>query len=292
MESEELTISDMSGEKCLIFDQDGTKMLAQATLAIKQATSFTNMKLAATLETTQNSNPNYTLTLKQITSQLTTGVYQVKVTSEFSGQYFLLDIKDMEWELKNANLSTTVEYDMFKVNSITKSEYKKLSNTNYDFDWSRLNIPDGCSGSKQADAFEDMVNDMLLRMAPENYSRIGIGVDRARDSQFEINMTSWLPKINAPTKWILQCKYSVNQRNLGINEIYKEMIKVLMHKPDYYLLVTNRKLTNDFHDWIKSDLMSTTNYFIPFKAILIQREELESLLLEPEFLDLKNKYFG
>lgn len=170
-----------------------------------------------------------------------------------------------------------------------------LSNTPYEFDWSKLIVPAGCSGTKPSDAFEDLINEIihLSFKGLVNYERSGPGVDRGRDGEFEIDMAAWLPKANATTKWILQCKYSVNiNTSLRIDEIYSEMIKVLMHKPDYYLLVTNRKITQDFKDWFNSDLMKNTTYFIPYKKILIQREELESLLSQPQYLHLKAKYFG
>lgn len=73
------------------------------------------------------------------------------------------------------------------------------------------------------------------------------------------------------------------------NEII--LVKVIMHKPDHYLLITNRKITSDFSDWIDNQVFSNTDYFIPFKVHLIQKEQLEVILSTPQYRIIMQKYF-
>ena len=288
-------LDEMQGEQCFIYNQAGLTLLGQGTFSFAKPTVTTMVQDLPVLPIPVHSfnDQTYVMKIKQITNELKDAIYTVKVLCTYNGQYFALEIKGIYWKNKAGNLETQIVSEEILLTEIDELEYSYISNERYEFNWSELIVPDDCSGKKQSDAFEDLINTLILQARTENFSRIGVGVDRARDGQFEINMTSWLPKINVPTKWILQCKYSVNKNtSLTIDEIYTEMIKVLMHKPDYYLVVTNRKITSDFLDWFNSDLMQGTNYFIPFKKILIQREEVESMLSTPQNLLLKKKYFG
>ncbi|BAH44558.1 hypothetical protein BBR47_35810 [Brevibacillus brevis NBRC 100599] len=286
------TMEQLNGERCYIFDQVGSKLLAHATFAVSDVSYFTSQMHEARLPVRSDS-PTYRLTLKQVTSSLHKGSYQVKVLAKLEGlHHVVLKIDDVSWDVFGGHLTAQVPKDTLSVVPITEEDFEALSRAVFDFDWSKLIVPAECSGTKQSDAFEDLVSELLQTMAIDNFTRIGTGVDRGRDGQFQINMASWIHSVNVSTNWVLQCKYSMNRSNLSIDEIYSEMIKVLMHKPDYYLLVTNRKLTSDFVDWFQSDLMQDTNYYIPFKKVLIQREELEGMLSLPQYLWLKKKYFG
>ncbi|CAM3803683.1 hypothetical protein ABER99_21335 [Paenibacillus glucanolyticus] len=292
------SLDDLNGERCYIYQSSGSKLLAHGSFVFRQGSSFRkNIEQYAMVASShlQKDTNECRLALKQITKELKDGIYKVIVLTQYDdNKYALLEIEGINWENKRGYLETKVPIPTLSIQPITKDEYIEISKTTYEFDWSKLNVPPGCSGTKQSDAFEDLINELILHSKDiVNYARIGTGVDRARDGQFEINMASWLPKVNASTRWILQCKYSVDKNtSLAIDEIYSEMIKVLMHKPDYYLLVTNRKITSDFLDWFNSDLMLETNYFIPYKKILIQREELEELLVQPEYIHLRKKFFG
>ncbi|MDR6717404.1 hypothetical protein [Paenibacillus sp. 2003] len=293
MSLERATILDeMQGEKCFIYNQEGLTLLGQGTFSYVRPT-VPSMMQGLPVPIHSFKDETYLMKIKQITNELTDALYIVKVLCKYDDKFFALELKDIRWINKAGNLETQISTERILLTEIDEEDYSKISNDRYEFNWSELIVPDDCSGAKQSDAFEDLINTLILHAQTENFSRIGVGVDRARDGQFEINMTSWLPKTNVSTKWILQCKYSVNKNtSLTIEEIYTEMIKVLMHQPDYYLVVTNRKITSDFLDWFNSDLMQGTNYFIPFKKVLIQREEIEAMLSTPGNLPLKKKYFG
>lgn len=263
-------IEAMNGLQCHIFNSAGSKLLAHGIFTARHRYDFLSnfQGIMPTPEMSNKDDDECRLALKQVTKELDDGVYKVSVLTKYEGAYVILESPDLNWENKNGFLESRVSLQALGIRTISEEEYMEISSMTYEFDWSKLIIPTGCSGTGQADAFEDLINEIILSESNGvvNYGRIGTGVDRARDGQFEIDMASWLPKVNATTRWILQCKYSVDKNtSLKIDEIYSEMIKVLMHKPDYYLLVTNRKITSDFIDWFQSDLMSNTNYYIPYK---------------------------
>ncbi len=281
-------LENFNGETCYIYDTN-RKLLSEGTLTKGNAKSFSDiMNNSINFQVTEQDSIK--VSVKNLVYPLNSNQYIVTSTIEQEGHFYLLEI-NCYWESYGTLVAKNIEVEHCSFSEISKQEYDTIKKrTVYNFDWSNIIIEPG-GGKTKADAFEDLCIEMISKWQVLNLDRIGKGVDRGRDGTFIVNMDSWIPIVNKPTKWVLQCKYSESYAKLEIDEIYSEMVKVLMHEPDYYLLMTNRKITSDFLDWFNSKTISDSPYFIPYKKILIQREQLESELSKPEFLEIRMKYF-
>jgi len=261
------------GKGCFIFNIKNVKKNIQDVL----------IDVTTEIKTT-NSNKRYEIKIQNLYTKLKDGE-----------DYFEeLKIDKMVWKNDDNRLIGELSEEVISksnIEQITSEDYEVFKNLSFACNWSDIRIPAEGVGKTKPDAFEDLVQDLLLESFDiENYSRIGKGADRGRDGQFEKNISGWLPKVTINTKWIVQCKYSENYNNLDQNEIFNELVKVLIHKIDYYMIVTNRKLTQDFKDWFYSEGVQNHCNF-PFKKILIQKEQLESILSQEKFSNIRNKYF-
>lgn len=235
------------------------------------------------------------VTIKDIDNTLRSGNYSLISMVNLEDQYFSLTISENLFTYNNDKLVSNVPFSDFLITEVDKVEYQQFNSFRNELNWSKILIPEGCVGgdkASQADAFESLCQEVVQVWGAKSFRAIGKGPDRGRDGTFLIDAYSWIPiETNYSNSWILQCKYSIKYKNLEIDEIYSEMVKVLMHKPDYYLLMTNRKVTNDFEDWFR-ETVNGIKYHIPFKAILIGRTQLEQVLSNPEMIHLRRKYFG
>lgn len=284
-------IDIFNGESCEIYNESD-ELIANGRIAISTFSSVEQMYLA---HTPSESIQEIDISLKDIDVEIETGVYSLKSVIKFQETYISFELKESEFQLSDRNLTKRVDLLTIIFSETDVSVFNKFLERKNELNWSEILIPNGCVGgdtATQADAFESLCQELVQLWGAKSFGAIGKGTDRGRDGTFKIVADSWIPiTTNYSNSWILQCKYSDSYRNLEITEIYKEMVKVLMHKPDYYLLMTNRKKTNDFSDWLEN-LADNKDYYIPYKIVLIERQQLEHILSLPKTASLKRKYFG
>ena len=226
--------------------------------------------------------------------QLNRGAFVVKsiIFIERLNKYVKLHIPEQVYELFGTAMTHKIEIESIIIEDSNESEYEIFRKKVYVYEWENIIIPQDCSGKDSYDAFEDLCLKLIESWGGKSIIKTGKGPDSGRDGQFLVEMDSWIPIITGySTRWILQCKYSKEAKNLQKEEIYRDMVKALEFQPDYFLLMTNRNFTDQFETWFNSDLMKEPNYYIPFKKIIIQRELLESELSQPQHESLRKKYF-
>ncbi|HEE9033890.1 TPA: hypothetical protein R2I11_004201 [Bacillus cereus] len=282
-------LNNFNGENCYVFDESH-KLLSEGTITKGNTKGFKDL-MNKSLNFEQDENESITVSVKNLTYPLESGVYIVKTTLNYENSFYLLEISSY-WESYGTLVTKNLDAKVVLFMEVNEQEYETFKKRIvFNFDWPNIIVQPSGVGQTKSDSFEDLCIEMISKWQVLNLDRIGKGVDRARDGSFIVNMDSWIPIVNKPTKWVLQCKYSEQNSKLEIDEIYSEMVKVLMHQPDYYLLMTNRKITSDFIDWFNSETINSSPYFIPFKKILIQKEQIEAELSKPEFLEIRMKYF-
>ncbi|MCM3317321.1 restriction endonuclease [Rummeliibacillus stabekisii] len=237
-----------------------------------------------------------TITVKELDVKLNNDNYKLSSIVKVSDNEFIcLNINLVLLNIESGNLKGSVHFTEFLITETDKQSYDEFSEYTRKLNWPEIKLPEEYAGKDRIDeagAFEALCLDIISHWGGQNIEIIGKGQDRGRDGEFKIAAYSWIPILtDYSNSWILQCKYSKGYENLNISEIYEEVAKVIMHKPDYYLLMTNRKITNDFKDWFEKALQDN-KYHIPFKCILINKTQIEQILAEPEMSYIKHKYFG
>ncbi len=284
-------LNEFNALKCHIYDPNG-KLESEGTFSLNIAKGYYN-DIDNKIFATQNDNiiDSIIINIKNIDKDLSNGNYIIEIISRFKAdKYYKIKITEGEWQSYGSILSKKINTNELKIDEVTENDFNSFNAIKYDFDWSNIRTDSSTTGNEKEDAFEDLCIELLGKWEVKDLKRIGKGADRGRDASYYFN-DSKIPLIGATSSWVVQCKYSVNYTSLEIEDIYKEMIKVIMHKPDHYLIMTNRKIKNDFLDWITNDIFKTTDYFIPFKVHLIQKEQLEAELSKPENRYLRQKYF-
>ncbi|WP_102694006.1 restriction endonuclease [Rummeliibacillus pycnus] len=237
-----------------------------------------------------------TITIKELDVKLDSDNYKLSsIVKEDEDNFISLDINLVNLKIESGNLIGRVNFSEFHITKSDKESYERFSEYTRKLNWREIKLPKEYAGKDKVDeagAFEALCLDIISHWGGQNIEIIGKGQDRGRDGEFKIAAYSWIPILtNYSNSWILQCKYSKDYDNLSVREIYEEVVKVLMHKPDYYLLMTNRKITSDFKDWFEKALKEN-KYHIPFKCILINKTQIEQILADPEMSYIKRKYFG
>lgn len=261
----------------------GKMSISNFTTVIRRYTEFTEI-------------PEFNITIGNIDRTIGKDNYLIYSVNKIDDStYCSLNIGVNEYSVESGTLYSTVPFSSLSITEVTKKEYEDFKEDIQSLDWTRIAIPPSYTGKDkltEADAFELMCQEIVSDWGAKNFRQIGKGPDRARDGIFEIEADSWIPiTTNYSNLWILQCKYSQNYANLTESEIYSEITKVLMHKPDYYLLMTNRKITSDFSDWFDS-VFRGNKYHIPFKSVLIGQKQLEQILAMPAMQTIRQRYFG
>lgn len=285
--SKEDVIANYNGKNIAIYDEDN--------LFCCKGTLFLDLYNYIKEISQGNSTALIKVTIENLDADMSDGNFTLKSVMEIENVYIEKEIRASNLRLVNGSLLTNIALSDISITEVTEHEYEEFQKIKNEIDWKKINIPGNLSGKDnctEADAFEAMCQEIVEKWGAKDFERIGKGADRGRDGTFKISADSWIPIITGYSNtWILQCKYSKDYSNLQIDEIYKEIVKVIMHKPDYYLLMTNRKVTNDLIDWFKETLQNN-KYYIPFKCILIDRQQIESVLENPEMSRIKKKYFG
>lgn len=235
------------------------------------------------------------MSIKDFDAEGMAGIYVIRSILKIEKEYVEITITSTEFEILENQLISEIKTSDTAIKIVPETAYSEFLNEKNQIDWKKIRLSPELSGkdtSSEADAFEAMCQEIVEKWGAKDFERIGKGADRGRDGTFKISADSWIPIItDYANTWILQCKYSREYSNLQIDEVYKEVVKVIMHKPDYYLIMTNRKITSDFLDWFKQSLQNSNNY-IPFKCILIDRQQIEFILEQPDMIRIKKKYFG
>ena len=285
--SKEEVIAKYNGKNIAIYDEDDV-FCCKGTLLL-DLFNYAKEKYQG------NTNGLIKVTVKDLDADMSGGNYIIKSVMKIEGTYIEKVINTSNLHLLDDNLITDIRLSDISISVVTEFEYEEFQKKKNQIDWKKIKLADNLAGKDsvtEADAFEAMCQEIVEKWGAKDFERIGKGADRGRDGTFKISADSWIPIVTGyANTWILQCKYSKDYSNLQIDEIYKELVKVIMHKPDYYLLMTNRKVTNDFLDWFKQSLQNST-YYIPFKCILIDRQQIEYILEHPDMSRIKKKYFG
>ncbi|MEK4081552.1 hypothetical protein [Solibacillus sp. FSL K6-1126] len=243
---------------------------------------------------TQSGNPKLSITIKELDVKALNDNYKLFSIVNLNSNYYKLEISRIDLENSDGKLKGKAELNKIRISLTTLDDYEHFRTYTQSINWGKIKLPDEFAGKDKVDeagAFEALCLDIIKEWGGKNLEIIGKGADRARDGCFYVDAHAWIPIItDYSNRWVLQCKYSKDYNNLLISEIYDEITKVLMHKPDYFLLMTNRKITNDFLDWFNA--LKDTKYHIPFKCILINKTQIEQVLAEPGMSHLKRKYFG
>lgn len=119
--------------------------------------------------------------------------------------------------------------------------------------------------------FEQLCTEIIESEGFYNLRRMGGSGDRGRDivAQKESQLFYGSKEIQ---NWIIQCKRLVNS-NLTLEDLGKELNKVRMHKPDYYMIILTNTLNPNIVDWLES----VAEQF-PFKILIKDIDWLESQL--------------
>lgn len=233
--------------------------------------------------------------IKELDAKFEDDEYKICSIVNSDENYYKLEVSSAKLENDNGKLKGKLHFDNITITLSDKESYIEFVAYTQKINWKDISLPEGYAGKDKVDeagAFEALCLDIVKHWGGKNLEIIGKGPDRARDGAFKVTAYSWIPILtDYSNDWILQCKYSKEYNNLQISEVYDEVTKVLMHKPDYFLLMTNRKISSDFNDWFEAALKEN-KYHIPFKCILINKTQLEQILAEPEMSYIKRKYFG
>ncbi|MGG6447693.1 hypothetical protein [Pseudobacillus badius] len=284
-------IQKFSGEPCKLYNEKG-ELVSKG--QIKITIPFLSTMREYQMHSPMKDDNEIVLTVNKLYKQINGGKYTIKSVIEDDDSYLEVEVKDLALEKVSDRLTQKIGPSVPVITKVDKSDYHNFHKELATLDWTNILIPPGCKGkdkATQADSFESMCQEIVLKWGAKNFGAIGKGADRGRDGTFLIEAHSWIPiSTNYSNLWILQCKYSKNYANLSSTDVYEELVKVLMHRPDYFLIMTNRKVTSDFNDWLKS--LNDLNYHIPFKVVFIGKEELEEILSLPTMLEIREKYFN
>jgi hypothetical protein len=280
------------GDKCHILSSDGELKAEGIFIAVEPSMgSFNQIKEGIFQQDSDEDNETILVKIKGVDRVLADKKYSILAMREDDdGSYQKVYIDCVDWQINGTMLYEKINFNDIIIDEVKKDEFEQFTKTQYKFDWSNIKTTNSTTGTEKEDAFEDLCIELLNTWKVKDLNRIGKGVDRGRDATCSFKDCK-IPLIEATSFWVVQCKYSVSYKALEIQEIYKEMVKVIMHKPDHYLLITNRKITSDFSDWINNQVFSNTDYFIPFKVHLIQKEQLEAILSTPQYRSIMQKYF-
>lgn len=210
----------------------------------------------------------------------TTKLYVAIIISE--GVFFRIDIPLSGQVAENARVFS-FNPELICEKQIVEEEYHFINAGWMVINWSSIKIPQG--GTTHDYAFEELCREILLKNNKyTDFEFISQGPDRGRDGKYELDEEPF-PRGHSKVKCILQCKYS-NQitQNMNKREIHEELVKVAQHNPRYYVLATNRNMTQDFPDWLNA---------LPgfqFEKVLVSRQTLEAIVKSHP--DLWMKYFG
>lgn len=239
-------------------------------------------------------DPKLDISIKELDGKFDEGNYKLTSLVKIEEKYYKLEVSTIDLVYSDGKLIGKIEFENIIIALVAQEDYVQFRAYTQSINWKEIKLPEEFAGKDKIDeagSFEALCLDIIKEWGGQNLEIIGKGADRARDGCFNIAAYSWIPIItDYSNKWILQCKYSKDYSNLQISEIYDEITKVLMHKPDYFLLMTNRKISSDFIDWFNE--LKETKYHIPFKCILINKTQIEQVLAEPRMSHLKRKYFG
>lgn len=172
----------------------------------------------------------------------------------------------------------------------SKVDYLKSNETRYEevlyppvvIDWANIKLQPGNKRNDQA--FEDLCRDLITKDTErfKNHTYFPAGTDGGRDGVYYVHEIVF-PSFSADKKCIIQCKYSKDVKTrITQQEIHNEFLKAQIHKPDYYILVTNRKTIPNFITWFEG-------FQNPFKQLLVQRDVLEGLIQKN--MDVFHRYF-
>ncbi|MED4695812.1 hypothetical protein [Peribacillus frigoritolerans] len=287
-----LILDHIRSQNCNIISIDGV-LLGQAMCSVTLP-SGTNRNLIAPGKDTAailgpKTESNFIIRLFSFSSNeslIVPNLYKVSVYISLSeNEYYEVSFENLtphpNGEGRNIYMFNINEVSTIDIN---KEQYDASTIIRRPIDWSNINIPIG--GSTNDYAFEELCRDIILKDNKySNFIFLSQGPDRGRDGNYEL-IESPFPKSTTVRKCLLQCKYSNNiSSNITQNEIHTELVKVIQHNPDYYILATNRNTTQNFTDWLYA-IQSEYR----FKIVLVHRQTIENLVWNNT--NTWSKYFG
>lgn len=241
-------------------------------------------------------SPELQITIKNIEENIpsTETEFIIKAVENPENDVFLLLTGSAQWEHVGENnpkkLYGVINATNIEIANIDEQSYRNFEYENPTIDWSKINTNyAGGTGKEKEDAFEDLCCALLQQWKVDNLDRTGKGADSGKDAEFTLPEKR-IQGLSFSSRWILQCKYSENYTNLNKEEIYKEMVKVLEHRPDHLLIMTNRKKSAAFDRWFKSPIFKPPDY-IPFHVHIIGKDILDKELSKQSNKEIRDKFF-
>ena len=227
---------------------------------------------------------------------------KLTIFNNIKGEFYALKNYEVKTEGINDEDAWFIDEEeniISKIKKITKEDYEQLKTTGIlNIEWDKIKtLINGDNVSKDK-AFEYLCTDLINTIKPVkegNFHPRG-GTDAGRDYIWKWSAIDNpnIDFLDLPNEtWIMQCKYSENPKQKLIRtEVWDEIVKVIQHNPNHYIIFTNRNITAQFKDWWDevSRLDSRENKFIPFSLHLVGREDIERLL--NLYHEIKEKYFG
>ncbi|KUO96187.1 hypothetical protein [Ferroacidibacillus organovorans] len=279
-------LDEIRNNPCVLYDVNGDVLDYASCRAESLAPS-----VSASTPAAQAVMPNIKPTLMVFHSRskdpvITENVKSLSVVVCIRGDNFFEVTIDNLQRSSATGLNFTFDPSQVVEQPIDEARYNQVKHPQIVIDWSKIKMQPG--NSSQGQAFEELCRDVVLKNLDlfSNHIFLPEGTDGGRDGVYEAKL-SIFPTRSITMKCIMQCKYSVNpETKITRTEIYDEMLKVMVHKPDYYVLVTNRKAISSFVDWFDK---VRENKHLPFIPVLVLRTTLEAFI--SNHIDIWHKYF-
>lgn len=285
----------LNGANCLIYSNDGIyKGKSICVIQIEEGQVIENPMSAS-----MGNIKKIKIVVKNIKESLKN--CKLTIFNESNGKYYAL--KNYEVRIENFNdedawASDIEENIVPKIKEIPKEEYEQLKTKGItNIEWSRIKTTICGENMTQDKAFENLCVDLInrIKITKEGSFHPRGGSDAGRDYIWkwpEIDNTS-IDYLDLPSNtWVMQCKYSADPtQKLTQVEVWNEIVKVIQHNPNHYVIFTNRNITTSFKDWWDktSELDGRKSKFIPFSMHMVGRDDIEKLL--NLWHDIKEKYF-
>lgn len=284
----------LNGANCLVYSEDG-KYKGEYTCVV-EIEDNQNMGI---LENTSISNRETTMHIKNMPDSLMN--CRLIIFNCHNGNYYVL----RDYVVKNEKVGTdevVINDDeqniISKIESVDESEYQRLKTKEINnINWNNINTNINGNTLTKDKVFENLCVDLInaIKLAKEGAFHPNGGLDAGRDYIWKWSAidNAKIDFLDLPDEiWVMQCKYSENPKQvLTRTETWNEIVKVLQHNPNHYIIFTNRKITAGYYDWWNgiANLDERKSKFIPFTLHLVNKDNLEKLL--DIFPTIKEKYF-
>lgn len=285
----------LNGADCLVYSNDGKyKGNFLCVIQIEKSQNIENL-----MNNTLGNIRKVTVVIKNVRESLAN--CKLTIFNNIEGEFYAFKNYEVKTEGYNGEDAWFNDYEeniTSKIEKITREEYEQLKTKGIlNVEWNKIKTLICDEIVSKDKAFEYLCVDLInkIKVTKEGNFHPRGGTDAGRDYIWK---WSAIENINIDFLdlpddiWIMQCKYSQNPKEkLTQTEVWNEIVKVIQHNPNHYIIFTNRNITTAFKDWWDrvSELDSRKSNFIPFSLHMVGREDIEKLL--NLWHDIKEKYF-